>query len=131
MQRPPFKHCRKCGAAVVYRVPDDGDTKERGVCPACHTMHYENPLNVVGTIPCWGTAGAAVQTQHRAAQRQLDAARGLYGTARNRGWCAARETDEEAGAHSSKWGSFFHLVNIARVGQVHLYYRATLAERSV
>lgn len=51
MQRSPVKHCRNCGTAVVCRVPDDGDTRLRGVCPACHTVHYENPLNVVGTIP--------------------------------------------------------------------------------
>ncbi len=52
--RVPIKHCKNCGTAVVYRVPDDGDTKERAVCPACHTIHYENPLNVVGTIPVLG-----------------------------------------------------------------------------
>ncbi len=39
---------------MVYRVPDDGDTRERAVCPACDTIHYENPLNVVGTVPYWG-----------------------------------------------------------------------------
>ncbi|HEY8906584.1 MAG TPA: zinc ribbon domain-containing protein, partial [Rhodoferax sp.] len=44
MHRPPIKHCKNCGHAVVYRLPDDGDTKERAVCPACHTVHYENPL---------------------------------------------------------------------------------------
>ena len=49
--RSPIKHCRNCGNAVVYRLPDDGDTKLRAVCPACNTVHYENPLNVVGTVP--------------------------------------------------------------------------------
>src|SRR2546427_12026856 len=49
--RSPIKFCRACGTAVVSRIPDDGDTRERAVCPHCHTIHYENPLNVVGTIP--------------------------------------------------------------------------------
>ncbi|HQY77767.1 MAG TPA: zinc ribbon domain-containing protein, partial [Rhodoferax sp.] len=31
MLRHPIKHCRQCGTAVTYRVPDDGDTKERAV----------------------------------------------------------------------------------------------------
>ena len=35
-------------------MPDEGDTKERAVCPACHTMHYENRLNLVDTVPYWG-----------------------------------------------------------------------------
>ena len=54
MHRAPIKHCKNCGTAVVYRLPDDGDTKHRAVCPTCQTVHYENPLNVVGTIPVLG-----------------------------------------------------------------------------
>nr|MBP6374720.1 NUDIX hydrolase [Giesbergeria sp.] len=49
--RSQIQYCRQCGSAVEHRVPDDGDTRPRAVCPACQTIHYENPLNVVGTIP--------------------------------------------------------------------------------
>ena len=52
--RSPLKHCKNCGTAVVYRLPDDGDTRQRAVCPSCHTIHYEHPLNVVGTVPHLG-----------------------------------------------------------------------------
>ena len=38
---------------------------------------------------------------------------------------AARETDEEAGAQYELQG-LFSLMNVVRVGQVHLYYRARL-----
>lgn len=38
---------------------------------------------------------------------------------------AQRETDEEAGA-LIELGELFTLMNVARVGQVHLYYRARL-----
>ena len=38
---------------------------------------------------------------------------------------AARETDEEAGAQF-EIGALFSLMNVPRVGQVHMYYRATL-----
>ena len=51
MLRTPAKHCRNCGTAVQLRLPDDGDTRPRAVCPACLTVHYDNPLNVVGTVP--------------------------------------------------------------------------------
>ena len=47
-----IKFCRACGTAVQYVIPVD-DNRERAVCPACGTIHYENPLNVVGTIPVW------------------------------------------------------------------------------
>ena len=49
-----IQHCKLCGTKVAYRLPDDGDAKERAVCPSCGFVHYENPLNVVGTIPHWG-----------------------------------------------------------------------------
>ena len=38
---------------------------------------------------------------------------------------AARETVEEAGAQF-EMQALFSLINVARVGQVHLFYRATL-----
>ncbi|HPP83924.1 MAG TPA: NUDIX hydrolase, partial [Rubrivivax sp.] len=48
-----IQHCRRCGARVEYRVPE-GDNRERAVCTACGEIHYENPINVVGTVPVWG-----------------------------------------------------------------------------
>ena len=52
---------------MIYRLPDDGDTKERAVCPECKTTHYENPLNVVGTVPTWGVDGGQVLPESLAA----------------------------------------------------------------
>ena len=49
-----IKHCQACGTPVVRRIPDDGDTRERAVCPGCGKIHYVNPLMVVGTVPYWG-----------------------------------------------------------------------------
>ena len=48
-----IKHCKVCGGAVVYAVPAD-DNRERATCTVCQAIHYENPLNVVGTVPAWG-----------------------------------------------------------------------------
>ena len=125
IHRSPIQHCKNCGAAVVYRVPDDGDTKQRAVCPACHTVHYENPLNVVGTVPHWGD-------QVLLCYRNIEARWGLWRfrdgfleldetTAQG----AARETDEEAGAEF-EMEDLFSILNVVRVGQVHLFYRAKL-----
>ena len=47
-----IQHCRACGARGALRNPAD-DNRERAVCTACATVHYENPLNVVGTLPFW------------------------------------------------------------------------------
>ncbi|MDO9405949.1 MAG: NUDIX hydrolase [Polaromonas sp.] len=128
MHRPPLKHCRNCGTAVVYRLPDDGDTKERAVCPACNTVHYENPLNVVGTVPVWGDDGAQVllckrNIEPRWGKWTLPA--GFMELNETTAEGAARETDEEAGAQFEMQG-LFSVMNVARVGQVHLFYRAQL-----
>jgi ADP-ribose pyrophosphatase YjhB (NUDIX family) len=125
MHRPPIQHCKQCGAAVVYRIPDDGDTKTRAVCPVCATIHYENPLNVVGTLPYWGE-------QVLLCKRNIEPRFGLWtlpagfmelNETTTEG--AARETVEEAGAQFVMQ-ELFTLVNVARVGQVHLFYRAQL-----
>ena len=128
MLRPPLKYCRVCGAAVVYRLPDDGDTRERAVCPACNTVHYDNPLNVVGTVPVWGEGGAQVllckrNIEPRRNKWTLPAGFLEMGETTAEG--AARETDEEAGARF-EMGGLFTVMNVVRVGQVHFYYHARL-----
>lgn len=128
MQRPPIKHCRECGSPVTYRLPDDGDTKPRAVCQDCQTIHYENPLNVVGTVPVWGKTGEFVllckrNIEPRKGKWTLPA--GFMELDETTAQGAARETDEEAGARI-ELGELFTLMNVPRVGQVHLYYRARL-----
>ena len=128
MHRPQLKHCRNCGTAVVYRLPDDGDTKLRAVCPACNTVHYENPLNVVGTIPTWGENGSQVllckrNIEPRWGKWTLPAGFMELGETTAEG--AARETVEEAGAQFEML-ALFALMNVVKVGQVHLFYRAKL-----
>lgn len=128
MHRPSLNYCRACGTAVVYQLPNDGDTKKRAICTACHTVHYENPINVVGTLSVWGDDGAQVLL----CKRNIEPCRGKWtlpagfmelGETTEQG--AARETDEETGA-TFKIQGLFAVMNVVRAGQVHLYYRAHL-----
>lgn len=128
MHHQPIQFCRNCGHAVVYRLPDDGDTRPRAVCGTCHTIHYENPLNVVGTVPFWGESGEKVLLCKRNIQPRkgfwtLPAGFMELGESTSQG--AVRETDEEAGARIELLG-LFTVMNVTRVGQVHFYYRAKL-----
>ena len=125
MHRPPIKHCKNCGQAVVYRLPDDGDTKERAVCAACQTVNYENPLNVVGTIPIWGDKVLLCKRNIEPRKGRWTLPAGFMELNETVAEGAARETLEEAGAQF-EMGAFYALVNIARVGQVHLFYHARL-----
>ena len=122
----PIRHCRDCGTAVVYRQPDDGDTRSRAVCPACGRVHYENPLNVVGTIPALPDGRVLLclrAIEPRRGKWTLPA--GFMEMDETTAQGAARETDEEAGAQIVM-GPLFSLINVQRVGQVHLFYRADL-----
>ncbi|HCY16496.1 MAG: ADP-ribose pyrophosphatase [Curvibacter sp. GWA2_64_110] len=125
MLRSPIKHCRNCGIAVVYRVPDDGDTKERAVCPACATIHYENPLNVVGTVPYWGDKILLCKRNIEPRFGKWTLPAGFLELGETTAQGAARETQEEAGAQIELEG-LFTVINVARVGQVHMFYRARL-----
>jgi len=124
--RSPIKHCRECGTAVVYRLPDDGDTRERAICPACNTVHYENPLNVVGTVPYLPDGRVLLckrNIEPRWGKWTLPAGFMELGETTEQG--AARETDEEAGA-DIEMGRLFSVLSVPRVGQVHLFYLARL-----
>lgn len=125
MLRNPIKHCKNCGAAVVYRIPDDGDTKPRAVCPACNTVHYENPLNVVGTVPHFGDRVLLCRRNIEPRRGKWTLPAGFMELNETLAEGAARETVEEAGAQFEMEG-LFSIVNVARVGQVHVFYLARL-----
>lgn len=121
-----IKHCRVCGNVASYRIPAD-DNRDRAVCTVCGEVHYENPLNVVGTVPVW-------DEQVLLCRRNIEPRYGLWtlpagfmelGETTEQG--ALRETVEEAGAHIEMQG-LFSMLNVVRVGQVHLFYRARLLD---
>lgn len=127
--RPLIRFCVACGHSVERRLPDDGDTKERAVCTACGVVQYENPLNVVGTIPYIRKAeGLYVllclrNIEPRKGKWTLPAGFMELGETAAQG--AMRETQEEAGASVEMQG-LFSVLSVPSAGQVHLYYRAKL-----
>ncbi len=125
--RQSIKHCKNCGSAVVYRLPDDGDTKLRAICTAtsCHTVHYENPLMVVGTLPFWGDKVLLCKRNIEPRWGMWTLPAGFMELDETTAEGAARETDEEAGAQIEML-DLYTVLNVARVGQVHLFYRARL-----
>jgi ADP-ribose pyrophosphatase YjhB (NUDIX family) len=111
---------------VTYRVPTD-DCRERAICGSCEHIDYENPLNVVGTVPVW-------EDSVLLCRRNIEPRHGFWtlpagfmelGESTEAG--AVRETDEEAGARIVVEG-LFTVLNVVRVGQVHFFYRAQLQD---
>ena len=125
-QARSIKHCKACGGEAPYSIPAD-DNRERAICKVCGTIHYENPLNVVGTVPVWNDKVLLCR-------RNIEPRYGLWtlpagfmelGETTEQG--ALRETVEEAGAKIELEG-LFTVLNVVRVGQLHLYYRARLLD---
>jgi ADP-ribose pyrophosphatase YjhB (NUDIX family) len=118
--------CSNCGAKVALRVPP-GDSIPRYVCDSCATIHYRNPLLVVGTIPEWE---GRILLCRRAIEPRLGfwtLPAGFMELGETTAQAALRETLEEARARV-ELGDAFTLLSVPHVNQVHLFYRARLLE---
>ena len=121
-----IRHCKACGAPAEYRVPAD-DNRERATCTGCGTVHYENPLNVVGTVPAWDDQVLLCRRNIEPRHGYWTLPAGFMELGETAAEGALRETVEEAGAHV-EMGPLFTFLNVVRVGQVHLYFRARLLD---
>lgn len=138
---PDIRFCRRCGTATQQQVPPLED-RERAVCPSCAYIDYVNPINVVGTVPVWGPAGEGLAGadvrwagEHvLLCRRAIEPRQGLwtlpagfleYGETIAEG--AVRETLEEAGARI-ELGPLYTVLDVAHVGQVHLFFLARLVD---
>ena len=119
-----YKHCKTCGSEVRYGIPAD-DNRERATCTVCHAVFYENPLNVVGTVPVWGDRVLLCRRNIEPRLGFWTLPAGFMELGETAAQGAARETDEEAGAQFELEG-LFSVLSVVRVGQVHLYFRARL-----
>ena len=124
-----IKHCRVCGTAVAYRVPAD-DNRERAVCPACSEIHYENPINVVGTVPVWGEQVLLCRRNIEPRFGFWTLPAGFLELGESSAAGAERETVEEAGARI-ELQDLFTVLDVVRAGQLHLFYRARLLDTTL
>jgi len=125
-----MKFCSECAHPVALAVPE-GDNRPRYVCPNCHTIHYENPKMVIGSLPVWEQDG---QFKVLLCKRAIEPRYGYWTlpagfmeNAETTAEAAMRETVEEAGANI-ELGPLFSLLNVAHVHQVHLFYLARLVD---
>jgi ADP-ribose pyrophosphatase YjhB (NUDIX family) len=121
-----MKFCSACGHTVNWRIPE-GDSVPRYVCPACGTIHYQNPRVVVGCVPEHGSQILLCKRaiEPRAGYWTIPAGFMENGETLVEG--AARETMEEALARVEVH-DLFAVVDVVHARQVHMMYRATLLD---
>ena len=118
--------CDNCGTKVVIRIPS-GDDKPRHVCDNCGTIHYRNPLMVVGAIPEWKDK---ILLCRRAIEPRLGfwtLPAGFMELGESTGQAAMRETLEEAKARIELI-DIYTMLSVPHVNQVHLFFRAKLLD---
>lgn len=113
---------------MAQRIPEMED-RARAVCPQCGYVDYENPVNIVGTVPVWEADGRVLLCRRNIEPRYgywtLPAGFLELGETAETG--ALRETREEAGAKAETLG-LFSVWDVVHAGQVHLYFRARLLD---
>ncbi len=121
-----MKYCHHCAAPLTHRIPE-GDDKPRHICEDCDTIFYQNPKNVVGTVPFHGNRVLLCKRaiEPRLGKWTLPAGFMENGESSLEG--AIRETAEEAGATIKvAENSLYTLFNLPRINQVYMFFRAEL-----
>ncbi len=121
-----MKFCSACAQPVEVRIPE-GDALPRYICTGCSTIHYENPKLILGCVPEY-------DGQLLLCRRAIEPRRGFWtfpaGFMENGETlqqAAARECWEEALARVDI-GSLLAVVHVLHAQQVHINFRARLAE---
>ncbi|PZP56007.1 MAG: NUDIX hydrolase [Azospira oryzae] len=118
--------CSNCGARVEYKVPP-GDTLPRYVCPACGTIHYQNPKLVVGCIPEWEDRVLLCRRAIEPRYGYWTLPAGFMENGETTFEAALRETMEEACARV-ELGPLYTVYNLPHVNQVYMMFRARLLD---
>ena len=119
-------YCSRCGGGLRTETPA-GDNRLRYVCNNCATVHYDNPKLVAGCVPVHDNR---ILLCRRAIEPRLGywtLPAGFMELGESLAQAAARETLEEACAEVHI-ESLLASVNVLSAGQVHVFFRATLAE---
>ena len=119
-----MKFCAECGHAVEHRIPP-GDQLPRHVCPACGTIHYQNPKIVAGCVP---EHEGRILLCRRAIEPRYGfwtIPAGFMENGETTQQAAQRESLEEACAQVEV-GSLLAVVHVLHADQVHVMFRAQL-----
>ena len=121
-----MKFCQHCASLLNQRIPE-GDDKLRFCCDSCNTIFYQNPNNVVGTLPIFESKVLLCQRGIEPRKGKWTLPAGFMENGESTLQGAIRETYEEACAKiDTDESSLYTLFNLPRINQVYLFFRASL-----
>lgn len=124
--KPGFKFCPNCGASIEARIPP-GDDRKRDCCTRDGEIFYHNPLVVVGTIAEWQDRVLLCRRAIEPRSGFWTLPAGFLELGESAAAAGARETREEACAEVDL-GPMFSFINVAHIGQIHMFYRAAMRD---
>jgi ADP-ribose pyrophosphatase YjhB (NUDIX family) len=116
--------CSICGQATEKKIPP-ADNRVRDICTACGEIAYQNPKNVVGTIPVWENKILLCRRAIEPRKNYWTLPAGFLELHETSAEGAARETLEETGARVETKG-LFSVINVPHIGQIHWFYIAQM-----
>ena len=123
-----MNYCHHCGGPVSHRIPP-GDDKPRYCCDVCDVIFYQNPKNIVGTVPVYGDQVLLCKRAIEPRLGKWTLPAGFLENGETLLAGALRETSEEAGARVTvSEQSLYTLFNLPYINQVYMFFRAELTD---
>ena len=120
-----MNYCSLCGARTEIKIPE-GDSLPRSVCLECHTIHYQNPRIIAGTLPIWQNQVLLCKRAIAPREGYWTLPAGFLENSETVAEGAARETQEEANAQVSDL-QLYTVFSLPHISQVYMFFRADLA----
>jgi len=122
-----MKYCHSCASPLIVKIPE-GDDKPRHCCESCHSIFYQNPKNVVGTLPVYGEQVLLCKRAINPRIGKWTLPAGFLENGESSLDGAIRETKEEAGAVVTvKENNLYTLFSLPSINQVYMFFRVELA----
>ncbi|MEY4684724.1 MAG: hypothetical protein RLZ25_1183 [Pseudomonadota bacterium] len=121
-----MKFCPDCSEPLRFEIPS-GDDRQRHVCSACGTVHYQNPKMIAGCLPVFGDE---VLLCRRAIEPRLGywtLPAGFMELGESVCEAARREAWEEAQV-KVQLDEAYTLLSLPDLSQVYVFYRATMPQ---
>jgi len=122
-----MKYCHSCASPLIVKIPE-GDDKPRHCCENCDSIFYQNPKNVVGTLPVYGEQVLLCKRAINPRIGKWTLPAGFLENGESSLDGAIRETKEEAGAVVTvKENNLYTLFSLPSINQVYMFFRVELA----